>query len=227
MKVLVFDIDGTLTATNDVDEQLFGAAIRAVFPDVPAVPFTEFTEFTDTAILREICEAYSSRDYPSVEEDVQRHFVAGLEAAVADDPGAFLPIPGACEIFTAVRDAGWAPAIATGAWRRSAELKLTAAGIPIAEVPLSTSSEAVRRVDIIRRAVECVASGEEATEVVYVGDGPWDVRACRELGIGFVGRSTPETEGLLAQEGAQATVPDFERSEDLLGLLSNSASLRP
>ena len=223
----MFDIDGTLTTTNEVDGQFFRAAVRAVVPEAEVGSFQSFTECTDTAILRELCVAYSAREYSSVESEVQRHFIAGLEAALESDPDAFLPVFGAREIFEEVRDVGWTPAIATGGWRGSAELKLVAAAIPTRGVPLATSSENERRVDIIRRAVVKATSGAKASEVVYVGDGTWDVKACRELSIGFVGRSTPETEKRLVDEGARATIPDFSEPGTLIGLLKDSGSLKP
>ena len=223
----MFDIDGTLTTTNKVDGQFFRAAIHAVLPEAEFNSFRSFTEFTDTAILRELCTAYSSREYSSVEPEVQRHFVAGLEAALKSEPEAFLPVPGAREIFAEVRDAGWTPAIATGGWRTSAELKLAAAAIPTTGVPLVTSSEEARRVDIIRLAVALATPGAEAHEIVYVGDGTWDVQACRKLSIGFVARSTPETDRRLIDEGAKATIRDFSEPGTLIRLLMDSERLKP
>ena len=181
LKVLVFDIDGTLTTTNKVDGKSFRAAVRAVLPEAEVSSFWGFTEFTDTAILREMC----------------------------------------------VASVGWTPAIATGGWRRSARLKLVAAAIPTRGVPMATSSEEERRVDIIRLAVSQATSGTEASEVVYVGDGIWDVRACRDLSIGFVGRSSRDTQGRLIDEGAKATIPDFSEPGILTQLLGDSESLRP
>ncbi len=223
----MFDIDGTLTTMNEVDGQCFRAAVRAVLPEAEVGPFHGFTECTYTAILRDLWATHPEREYSSVESEVQRHFIAGLEEALESNPNAFLPVPGALKIFEEVRAVGWTPAIATGGWRRSAELKLVAAAIPTEGVPLATSSENARRIDIIRRAVAQATSGAEASEVVYVGDGTWDVKACRELSIGFVGRSTPETETRLVDEGAKAMIPDFSEPSTLTTLLEDPGSLKP
>jgi len=115
--------------------------------------FAGFVEMTDTAILRDICAERGLGEYESIEEAVRTHFVQGLTSALGADPGSFSAVPGAQTVFSVVRRAGWVPAIATGGWRASAELKLKAADIPMAGVPLATSSEADRRVDIIRLAV--------------------------------------------------------------------------
>ena len=191
------------------------------------VNWSQFTEFTASAILRELWATYSTEEYVVVELDVQRHFFAHLETALASDPEAFLPIGGAQEILAKVRHAGWTPAIATGGWRRSAEFKLATAGIATRGVPLVTSSEHDRRTDIIRRAVQLATEGAEPEQVVYVGDGTWDVRASRDLGIGFVGRSRPHRAQRLLDLGASAVVPDFADADELIALLSESRSLVP
>ena len=227
MKILVFDIDGTLIETNRVDVQLLQTAIDPILPGATLESFEDFAEQTDTAILREMCAADSGRDYNLVESEVQRRYLVGLKAAVETDPGFFLPVPGARGIFGEVREVGWTPAIATGGWRLSAELRLSAAEIPVMGVPLATASEAARRIDIIRLAVRQAASGPGPSEVVYIGDGVWDVRACRELSIGFVGRSTPGSRQQLTEHGAQAVISDFTEPERLLKFLSEPGPLVP
>ncbi len=227
MKLLVFDVDGTLTATNRVDGHSFLSAVRAVLPVNTDLKWSEFTEVTAAAILRELWAKYSTEEYDVVEADVQRHFFSHLETAVASDPESFLPIRGAQEVFAKVRHAGWTPAIATGGWRRSAELKLATAGIATRGVALATASEHERRADIIRRAVRIAAEGAEPQRIVYVGDGSWDVRASRELGIGFVGRGGPDRSKRLHELGASAVVPDFADADALIAVLSEPRSLVP
>jgi phosphoglycolate phosphatase-like HAD superfamily hydrolase len=227
VKVLVFDIDGTLTATASVDGRLFAEALGTVLTLPSEEPWFGLAELTDAAILAELCAARPAAERIVVEREVQRRFFASLDAAVESEPEAFQPISGAREIFEAIRLAGWKPAIATGAWRRSAETKLTAAEIPISGVPLVTSSEHPRRVDIIRHAVRLAASAYEPEEVVYVGDGSWDVVACRELGIGFVGRAAAGNAQPLIDLGAKAVLPDFSDASALLDLLSAPSALIP
>lgn len=225
MKALVFDIDGTLTQTNRVDGHFFRAAVHAVIPSCELDSFSSFDEMTDSAILRQICADEGLAEYEAIERSVQQHFLDGLHGALRTQRGAFSAVPGAGAVLSVARDAGWVPAVATGGWRPSAQLKLRAAGIPMAGVCLATSSEADRRVDIIRRAVQGAAEGQEVSEVVYVGDGSWDVRACRELGIGFIGRGNAERAAHLLGLGAKIVLPDFEEPDSLLAALARSPEL--
>ncbi len=227
MKVLVFDIDGTLTGTNEIDWRCFRDAVGGVLPGVEVGEFEGFPDVTDTGILRDICARTTDRPYADVESEVIDRFLSGLRTSAETEPEAFLPIRGAQSIFQKVRAAGWAPAIATGGWRPSARLKLDQAGIPIDGVPLSTCSEARRRVDIIRGAVAQVSVDESPTAVVYVGDGVWDVRACRELSIGFVGRAALDDADRLVAAGARATIPHFLDPNALIELLTEPAALEP
>lgn len=222
----MFDVDGTLTATNRVDGHLFKNAIRAAIPLVELESFSSFVEMTDSAILRQICADAGLTEYAFFEESVRSRFVEGLTEAWNTDPGSFSAVPGARTVFAFARDAGWVPAVATGGWRPSAELKLRAADIPMSGVPLATSSEADRRVDIIRLAVSVATQGAEASEIVYVGDGSWDARACRELGIGFIGRGVGDGEARLRALGAQVVLPDFTDPQMLLSALSRLSDLK-
>ena len=226
MKTLVFDIDGTLTETTRVDGHLFRDAIRAAIPSVELESFSRFVEMTDSAILRQICAEAGLTEYEFFEESVRTCFVDDLTEALGTEPGSFSAVPGARTVFSCARDAGWVPAVATGGWRPSAELKLRAADIPMVGVPLATSSEADRRVDIIRLAVSEATKGAEASEIVYVGDGSWDAQACRELGIGFIGRGVGEGEARLRRLGARVVLPDFSDPRMLLSALARLSDLQ-
>lgn len=225
MKILVFDIDGTLTETNRVDGKLFTDAVRASIPSVDLESFSRFVEMTDSAILRQICSEAGLEDYESLESTVRSRFIEDLTQALDTAPESFSAVPGARNVFSCSRDAGWVPAVATGGWRPSAELKLKAAEIPMTGIPLATASEANRRVDIIRRALSAAAKGADVSEIVYVGDGVWDIRACRELGIGFIGRGVGEDVSRLRALGAQVVLPDFADPQMLLSGLARPSDL--
>lgn len=225
--VVVFDIDGTLTGTTAVDDAHWWTAVRAVLPEVDPGPTRDFVEYTDSAMLRTLCDEFDDRDYDDVRPLVLEQFLRGLRAAREAEPDSFAAVPGATTVFAAVRRAGWIPAIATGGWRESAVMKLGWAEVPLAGVPLATSSETPRRADIIRRAAE-EALGESHGPWVYVGDGVWDVRACRELGIAFLGRGASfEAAAKLRNHGAREVIDDFADPDGLLGLLDRAEGLVP
>jgi len=222
MKLAIFDIDGTLTSTNRVDGQCFWASVQAAL-DVGSEPdWSDFAEVTDTAILADLCARHSREDYAAVEADVQTRFFAHLESTATTDPSAFRPIGGAEGILAHVQQAGWTPALATGGWRRSAEIKLSAAGIPTQGVPLASSSDHPRRVDIVREAIRKADPEGAASGVVLVGDALWDLRTAQALQLGFVGRAEGSAAQSLIDHGADAVVPHFGVRESLMSALERA-----
>ncbi|MCR4413741.1 MAG: hypothetical protein NUV77_15080, partial [Thermoguttaceae bacterium] len=57
---------------------------------------------------------------------------------------------------------------------------------------------------------------------VYVGDGLWDLKAARRLGIGFLGVAANGT-ARLREAGAEAVVADFADRGQVLRLLESLA----
>ena len=53
----------------------------------------------------------------------------------------------------------------------------------------------------------------ELGSTVYVGDGVWDARACRNVGIPFVGIGTGIRATRLSAEGAVCVFPDFSDTD--------------
>jgi len=55
--------------------------------------------------------------------------------------------------------------------------------------------------------------GEPFAGTVYVGDGVWDARACRALGVPFIGIGSGPRAARLASEGAVRVFRDFSEDE--------------
>lgn len=192
MIAVIFDIDGTLTRTNRVDHQCYLAAFHEVAGQELTDDFHAYPHVTDGGILETAWQRMFGRSPGQEEvERMKAAFLARLEAAWAADPGRFKPLPGAGELLAELKaDQDLALGLATGCWRSSAVRKLAWAGLETKDLPLAGSDETPSRVEIIRACLGRAArerggSGFEAA--VYVGDGPWDLAAAKELGLGFIG----------------------------------------
>ena len=110
-------------------------------------------------------------------------------------------------------------ALATGGWRASAELKLRRSGLDVFDLPLATSDDDVSREAIMRIARERSAARhqDDSFDVqIYVGDGVWDARSARALGLSFIGVAEGEQAHRLLAEGARAVVKDYTDLESFL-----------
>jgi hypothetical protein len=58
--------------------------------------------------------------------------------------------------------------------------------------------------------------GESFACTVYVGDGVWDARACRSVGVPFIGIGTGSRATRLSAEGAVCVFPDFSDADTFL-----------
>lgn len=185
MDALIFDIDGTLIQSADIDDALYRASVTAV---LGAVRFREcwsdYERVTDSGILAQVLEDNDLTHTPDRTATIQAHFVRALEAHVAEH-GPFREMPGArAYLAHHLESPEHGVAIATGGWRASALLKLRSAGFETTRIPIATSDDDHDRSRIMQAALEKL--GRSCESVTYYGDGTWDRDACRELGWNFV-----------------------------------------
>jgi phosphoglycolate phosphatase-like HAD superfamily hydrolase len=225
-KLAVFDVDGTLTDTADVDSACFAEAITEAFGIREFErDWTAYSDFTDSIILDELFGEHFGRS-PRAEE-IERlidTFVAILGRAHGRRPEAFEPIAGAPELVARLRArSDWDIAVATGGWGRSARLKLGYAGIDLAGGALGSANDARSRAEIVAGAIR---RGEERARTsfdraVLVGDTVWDVRTATRLGRPFLGVGGPARAEALREAGALAVVADFVDLESVLDHLES------
>ncbi|MFO1402424.1 MAG: HAD family hydrolase [Steroidobacteraceae bacterium] len=184
MHAILFDIDGTLLESTEVDARLYEEAVRTVLGDIGLRPqWNDYVHVTDSGLLREILADNGIAHSVELEGRVRATFVALIDAYI-EARGPFAEIPGARRYVAALAaSTTHAVAFATGGWGATAMRKLRSAGFDPGAIPLRSADDAVRRVDIMRSALR--ALGGEFESVTYYGDAPWDERACRELGWRF------------------------------------------
>jgi len=182
---VIFDIDGTLLHSIEIDETLFRQAIRSAIDGAEIRPlFSDYEHVTDAGIVSQIMHENSVADAAGTFETIKRSFLEMLSEHVASN-GAFPAFPGVRDYlqkFVASQD--HAVGIATGCWRESAVLKLNSAGLGDLEVPIATSDDAMARIDIMQFALSQMPGKFDS--ITYYGDGEWDRQATATLGWNFV-----------------------------------------
>ena len=183
---MVFDVDGTLVGGEATDWASFGAAFKEAAGFVlEDTFFARIEEVTAQAIVHQALEDAPIEKKKEIERAVRQGYLRRLQSAHENDPCSFPALDGALALLAELRQRGVPVAIATGDWFESITFKLQAAGIPFDAVPIVTSSDFYSRADIIAEAI--AKAGRPREEAVYIGDGLWDLRAARKLGIPFIG----------------------------------------
>jgi phosphoglycolate phosphatase-like HAD superfamily hydrolase len=215
MQLAIFDLDGTLTKTTQVDEECF---LRALAEELGIASidthWSAYTHVTDSGITLQIFQERLGRAPTADEESrLQRRFAALLAETFRARPEACVEVPGARAALTRLRALpDWALAIATGSWRASALLKLDTARIPYDDVPAAFADDGLARPAIITVAL---ARSREAYEqshfdrIVYIGDAVWDVKTAIELRMPFVGIRADGRTAVLRERGATHVLQDF------------------
>jgi phosphoglycolate phosphatase-like HAD superfamily hydrolase len=208
--MIVFDADGTLIGGESTDKESFEAAFKEVAGfALDEAFFSGLQEVTAQAIVHQALRAAAPEERRSKERAIRDGYLRRLRKAHDGNPASFWAVRGASALLRDLRDKGIPVAIATGDWRETITFKLGAAGIPLDGIPMATSSDFYSRAEIIAGAVE--KAGRALHEAIYVGDGLWDLRACRMLGIPFMGVGARRE--LLRKAGARYILPSLDPAE--------------
>ena len=228
MNLAIFDIDGTLTETNAVDEICFVQA----FADSHSINqintnWMEYQYVTDSGIMSQIFHERFGR-LPDEGEliDFKSCLVNLLEAHRAKDSCLFAEISGASRALTRLnQESEWAVAFATGCWRVSAEMKLKAAGIYAEHLPAAYAEDGPSRESILQAAMLRAHQSYNQNrfeKIVSVGDALWDVQAAGNLGIPFVGVGKGERGLRLRQGGATHVLEGYSDYDQLIDCLTKA-----
>jgi phosphoglycolate phosphatase-like HAD superfamily hydrolase len=219
MKLIIFDIDGTLTQTSRVDEICYARAFAEAHGiDVVAEHWINCPHVSDSGVTEHLFQQYFGR-VPRDHESgaIKQRLVDLLEEHHQMDRSYFDEIPRAAETFNEiVGGRGWGKALATGCWRPSAEMKLRAANIRYEGVPGGFAEDGVARESIVNAAITRSRTHygrEDFDRIVSVGDGVWDVRTAARLNLAFVGVGGGARAEMLRAAGAKHVIPDFKDAD--------------
>jgi len=205
IKAVIFDLDGTLANTLPLCISAFRNSIeplinRSVTDNEIIATFGPSEEGTIMALAPDFYEK-GVADYISHYEN--QHDMC---------PTAFTEIP---QLLANLKDRHIRTAMVTGKGKRSADISLEKFGIAgyfeLLEAGMPEGPRKPQGIQNILNAWDDILK----TEVIYVGDAPSDITACREVGIPVVAAAWAETAEPDKLEALQPdelfyTVADFE-----------------
>lgn len=214
MKLIIFDIDGTLVYSNKVDSQCFADTYEEVYGlPFPSIDWRRYPAVSDTTIFDAVIqEHFQRRPDPAEMDTFCAQFVANIEEKRRTSPEEFQEVPGARMAFDRLRDrSDCVLGIATGGWERPARVKLGHVGISLDTIFFSGADGHWTRESIIESVTQPALQQHEAIEkVVYIGDAIWDVTTTRNLNMDFVGVRRSNDQQVLLQEGATQVISNYQ-----------------
>jgi phosphoglycolate phosphatase-like HAD superfamily hydrolase len=186
MIAVLFDLDGTLLDSTDLDTECYIKAVRTVLGEVAIRPeWGHYQEVTALAILKDILKDNSLSSGKELWEEVREEFGQRVSAALQNGRSCCAR-EGAQDTINLLREnKDFQIALATGDWSHTAGMKLTSAGLNFNGIPLCSSDQKENRIEIMKEALRNLEGPFQ--HIFYVGDGLWDQKASRELGWGFIG----------------------------------------
>lgn len=229
MKLVLFDIDGTLVHSGGQAKPVFARAMVEAFGSAGPIDAYDFSGRTDGRIVVDlaraagIAEATIHERLPALRERYVR------DLAAAFDPARASVLPGILGLLDALaaRD-DVAVGLLTGNWRGGAAVKLGAVGLWERFPFGSFGDDGLDRRELppvaLERAAAHAGRAFRAEETVIVGDSALDVDCARAHGIACLAVATGWTAAAtLAAEGATWVVDDLEGAAEHPAFRANGA----
>lgn len=226
-RLLLFDIDGTLTRTQQgylpFNEAIFetfgvGGDIRTVVPDGNTDPMIVRDIFTQANVAVGIGDEEWRRFTVNLHKSYRHHVEQGTTT--------IRPLPGAVDLLRALAGVDFfAPSVVTGNFEVTAAVKLEAAGLTPYLSRGAYASDSPERADLPaiakRRWEETSGQALRAEECVVIGDTPRDLAAARhnQMKCVLVGTGRYPVEELMYWQ-PDGCLADLSDTETVLALLA-------
>jgi phosphoglycolate phosphatase-like HAD superfamily hydrolase len=228
MKLVIFDLDGTLASTVAVDEECFVQAYAYSFGiDTLNRNWLDYQHVTDSGVIREsFANSFGRVPEPDEISKFIERFVGLLNDRFCKSVDLFGEVPGAASLLVSLRqDTQWGVAIATGCWERSARFKMKSAGLDGSDLPAAFAEDGPSREAIVRTAITRALvryRQNDFERVVSVGDAVWDVHTAKRLELPFIGIGKGERAEVLRNHGASHVIENFLNHSDCLRCLEKA-----
>ena len=209
VRLVLFDIDGTLVSTGGAGMKAFGEAFEAAFGIAEATAKIKFAGRTDYSIFRELCEQNGVGHTPENRESFFNHYLRLVDSHIDTNEGG--PFPGVVRLLDGLAALPDAPALGllTGNIRDGARRKLGAYGLwdrfALGGFADDNEDRNLIAVAAAAKGGDYLGCKLDGPEIVVIGDTPRDVACGKYIGA----RTLAVATGGATLEALQACEPDW------------------
>lgn len=225
MRLLLFDIDGTLVDCGGQPKPLFGEALEEVYGARGDIRGYDFSGKTDPRIVVDLMTAAGVPEAVILERlsDLRDAYLARLEERL--EPEHVRILPGVVELLTTLAERDdLVLALLTGNWERGAGIKLGSVGLRrfFAFGSFGDGQTDRRELPPVAWARAAEHCGREflPEETWIIGDSLLDIDCARAHGIRCLAVATGRTEaGALEAAGAEEVIADLTAVDRVVSTL--------
>ena len=221
MKLIIFDIDGTILDSVNADDKCFIQTFKDLYQiDLTNVKWNDFKNVTDSGLTIEIFKKWLNREPRKEEiETIKTHFKNLLENSVNE----FTEIDKALSFIKFLsKNPNFEIGFATGGWKETAELKCNSIDLRLNDFIFKSSNDHFNRAKIIELVIKEALNKhriENFETVIYFGDGLWDYKTTNELGIDFIGIDF-KNNNKLYNAGVKKIIENYSESNKILNWIN-------
>jgi len=212
MNLIVFDIDGTMTLSEQHHLGAFEDAMHSVGVLNIDNDWQSYKHITDTHIFKHNYKAQFGHEPDEMTMGL-------LEELMMDFIQAFVPpqeVPGAKRIVDLVKhNSDYAFAFATGSLYAPAQYKLDETSIDYHKDLLKAANGFDSREEIVNAAIEAAKKHnrvDQFDKIISAGDGLWDLQTANNMDLIFLGVGEKNQEAFL-QNGVEHSLVDWTTAD--------------
>lgn len=228
-RLILFDIDGTLIASNFAGRQVMGAALENVYGTAGALETYSFAGKTDLGIVNDLLTG-AGLDRTTIQSGLPCLYDSMAEQGTLHfSEDGLIPCPGVNLLLAALLDDSRVLlGLQTGNIRPTAQQKLRAAGLNPEWFPVAAyGSDSAERAGLLpvawRRATRLTGQAFTGHNTIVIGDTPGDIQSAKANGaLAVAVASGTFSLAALAEHRPDYLLQDLSDTIGIVGLLTGA-----